>query len=73
MTDETPILSAVVDGVATITLNRPTVLNALNIRLDAAVATAPSNTNLAFGPGHFLFPTDSNNLPTNTQGTAIGR
>jgi 2-(1,2-epoxy-1,2-dihydrophenyl)acetyl-CoA isomerase len=40
MTDETPILMSVADGVAIITLNRPAVLNALNNALAAALQDA---------------------------------
>lgn len=40
MTEESPILSAVADGIATITLNRPTVLNALNNALAQALLDA---------------------------------
>jgi 2-(1,2-epoxy-1,2-dihydrophenyl)acetyl-CoA isomerase len=40
MTDEIPVLMSVADGVATITLNRPAVLNALNNALAAALLDA---------------------------------
>jgi 2-(1,2-epoxy-1,2-dihydrophenyl)acetyl-CoA isomerase len=40
MTDETPVLSTVADGVGLITLNRPAVLNALNNALSDALLEA---------------------------------
>lgn len=36
-------------------------------------SAAPTNPNVKFGPGNFFFPTDSNNMPTNTRGTIIGQ
>jgi pilus assembly protein CpaC len=38
------------------------------------VTVSDSNTStFQYGPGSFLFPTDANNRPTNTQGLIIGR
>ncbi len=40
ITDESPVLIAISDGVATVTLNRPAVLNALNKAMSTALVTA---------------------------------
>ena len=34
---------------------------------------APTNPAVQYGAGNFLFPTDSNNLPNNTQGAVLGK